>query len=74
MIGGRLSDDTARIDPVPIRVAEARRIQARYGARTVWFGYFTREWWALVDDARLVEGATPDRLGEAIMAARRRAS
>ncbi|GAA4238888.1 hypothetical protein GCM10022254_56720 [Actinomadura meridiana] len=67
----RLPDDTARIDPVPIRVAEARRIEARYGG-VVWFGYFTRGWWALVDEAYLVEGATPDRLGEAIMAVRRR--
>ncbi|RKS79267.1 hypothetical protein BZB76_0719 [Actinomadura pelletieri DSM 43383] len=74
MIDDRLTDDTARVDPIPVRVAEARRIQARYGATTVWFGYFTREWWALVDKARLVEGATPDRLGEAIMAARRRSS
>ena len=66
-------DDTAVIDPVPIRVLEARRIQDRYGA-TVWFGYFTREWWALVDQARLVEADNPDRLGEEIMAARRSAA
>ncbi|GAA2302299.1 hypothetical protein GCM10010402_71600 [Actinomadura luteofluorescens] len=63
--------DTAVIDPVPIRVLEARRIEARYGATAVWFGYFTRRWWALVDLVWLVEGKTPDRLGEAIVAARK---
>ncbi|MEV3923269.1 hypothetical protein [Actinomadura coerulea] len=72
MRGERLPDDTAVIDPVPIRALEARRIEARYGATAVWFGYFTRHWWALVDLAWLVEGKTPDRLGEAIVAARRR--
>ncbi|TYB44201.1 hypothetical protein [Actinomadura chibensis] len=68
-----LPDDTAVIDPVPIRVAEARRLQDRYGATTVWFGYFTQEWWALVDRERLVEGENPERLGAEIMAARRSA-
>lgn len=63
-------EDTAVHDPVPIQVAEARRIQAKYGGVTVWFGYFTREWWALVDKAQLVEGENPDRLGEEITAAR----
>ncbi|WP_433463215.1 hypothetical protein [Spirillospora sp. CA-128828] len=66
-------EDTAKVDPVPIRVAEARRIEARYGG-VVWFGYFTGLWWALVDRRALVQAATPDRLGEAIMAARRRAA
>ncbi|MGH3241012.1 MAG: hypothetical protein ACRDNL_11585 [Spirillospora sp.] len=41
-------DDTAAIDPVPIRAVEAHRIQALFGGVTVWFGYFTREWWAMV--------------------------
>lgn len=63
------------IDPVPIRVAEAQRIEAQYGV-TVWFGYFTRAWWAYVEDAdiftgTLIEAPTPDKLGEEIMAARR---
>ncbi|WP_433464354.1 hypothetical protein [Spirillospora sp. CA-128828] len=65
------ADDTVRIDPVPIRVAEARRIEDRYGG-VVWFGYWTRRWWALVDEQALVHGATPTRLGEAIVAVRRR--
>ena len=64
-------DDTAIIDPVPIRVLEARRIQAAYGATTVWFGYFTREWWALIDHTHLVEADNPDHLAHAILAARR---
>lgn len=72
MRGDQVPDDTAVIDPVPIRVMEARRIEARYDATTVWFGYFTRHWWALVDLSWLVEGKTPDRLGEAITAVRRR--
>ncbi|MGI5201646.1 hypothetical protein ACQEU6_08700 [Spirillospora sp. CA-108201] len=55
-----------------IRAAEARRIKAIYGVTSVWFGRFTREWWALVDRVQLVEGSTPDRLGEAIAAARGR--
>ncbi|WP_339155351.1 hypothetical protein [Actinomadura luteofluorescens] len=61
--------DTAVIDPVPIRVMEARRIQDHYGGTAVWFGYFTRSWWALLPEARLVEGTTPERLGAAIAAA-----
>ncbi|WP_433465686.1 hypothetical protein [Spirillospora sp. CA-128828] len=64
-------ENTAVIDPEPIRAVEARRICDQYGA-VVWFGYFTRRWWALVDQHALVQGATPDRLGQAIMAARRR--
>lgn len=71
MPAGPVPGDTARFDPVPIRRAEARRIEARYGA-VVWFGYFTRRWWALVDRQYLVHGATPDMLGDAIMAARGR--
>ena len=50
--------------------AEAERLQARYGA-LVWWGRHTREFWAVVDRVRLVEGETPDQLGEAILAARR---
>ena len=63
-------DNTAVHDLVPLCQAEARRLQARYGA-LVWFGHHTRGWWALVDRARLVEGKSPDQLGEAILAARR---
>lgn len=64
-------EDTAQLDPEPIRLAEAREIQRRYGV-TAWFGYFTGHWWALVDRRRLVEAPTPHRLGAAIMSARRR--
>lgn len=63
-------EDTAAISPVPIQGAEVGRIQATYGVTTAWFGGSTRRWWAL-DHDHLVEGATPDRLGEAILAARR---
>ena len=62
--------DTAVISPVPIQGAEVGRIQATYGVTTAWFGASTHHWWAL-DRDHLVEGATPDRLGEAILAARR---
>lgn len=72
MTSDRAPADTAVVDPVPIRVMEARRVQAQYGGVTVWFGYFTRSWWALLPEARLVEGRTPDRLGQAIAAARGR--
>ncbi|MEV4000980.1 hypothetical protein [Actinomadura sp. NPDC049753] len=62
--------DTAMDDPAPIRALEARRIQASYGATSVWFGRFTRRWWALLPEARLVEASTPDQLGRAITATR----
>lgn len=65
------ADDTTALDPTPIRDAEIAELQARYGV-TAWFGFHTRHWWAL-DEDRLVEGATPDRLVSAVMAARRRA-
>lgn len=65
-----VGEDTARIDVTPIQRAEVAELQARYGV-TAWFGFHTREWWALVDGSRLVEAPTPARLGEAVMAARR---
>lgn len=61
---------TAVDDAAPIRAMEARRIQASYGATSVWFGRHTRHWWALLPEARLVEASTPDRLGRAIVATR----
>lgn len=64
------ADDTARFDVTPIRRAEIRDLEARFHV-TAWFGFHTREWWALVDGARLVGASTPARLGEAVMAARR---
>lgn len=62
-------DDTAALDADPIQRAEIRDLQTRFGV-VAWFGHFTRHWWAL-DDNRLVEGANPARLGDAVMAARR---
>jgi hypothetical protein len=62
------ADDTVRIDVQPIHRAEVAELQARYGV-TAWFGFYTREWWAL-DGGRLVEAPTPARLGEAVQAAR----
>jgi hypothetical protein len=67
-VGTERPDDAAAIDL--IRAAEAHRVEAAYGVTSVWFGRFTREWWALVDRVQLVKGSTPDRLGEAIAAAR----
>ena len=64
------ADVTAALDPTPIQRAEVAELRARYGV-TAWFGFHTRRWWAL-DDDRLIEGATPDRLASAVMAARRR--
>lgn len=60
---------TGRIDPAPIQRAEITDLEARLGV-TAWFGFHTRRWWA-IDDDRLVEGATPDRLADAVMTARR---
>ncbi|MBO2456547.1 hypothetical protein [Actinomadura violacea] len=66
-------EDTATFSAEPIHRAEADRFRELYGV-TAWFGHHTRKWWALVDQRDLVEGTTPERLGEAIMAARRRAA
>ncbi|MDL4815469.1 hypothetical protein [Actinomadura opuntiae] len=66
-------EDTAAFSAEPIHQAETRRFRERYGV-VAWFGHFTRNWWALVDCRTLVEGTTPERLGEAIIAARRRAA
>ena len=67
-----LDDGTSRyMAPIAIdQRAEARRLQARYGV-LVWWGPHTREFWAMVDRTRLVEGATPEALGQAILTARR---
>lgn len=65
-------EDTATFSVEPIHRAEAARLREQYGVEA-WFGHHTRKWWALVDRRTLVEGMTPERLGEAIVAARRRA-
>lgn len=62
-------DTTTRLDVGPIQRAEIRDLQARLGV-VAWFGFFTRHWWAL-DGNRLVEGASPARLADAVIAARR---
>ncbi|TDD76213.1 hypothetical protein [Actinomadura rubrisoli] len=66
-------EDTATIDVTSICEAEARELERRYGV-VAWWGIFTCAWWALVDRTWLVEAPTPARLGEQILAARRRAA
>lgn len=63
------SDVTARFDAGPIQRAEIADLQRRLGV-LAWFGFSTRRWWAL-DENRLIEGANPARLADAVMAARR---
>ncbi|WP_433236033.1 hypothetical protein [Actinomadura nitritigenes] len=65
-------EDAAIVKAEPVRRADpmADRFRERYGV-TAWYGHHTPAWWALVDRWALVEGATPEQLGEAIMAARR---
>src|SRR4051812_29100982 len=48
--------------------AALRLLERRFPATPVWFGPYTRNWWALSND-RLIEAETPRALGEAIAAA-----
>ncbi|WP_018655920.1 hypothetical protein [Actinomadura flavalba] len=63
--------DTAVIDLAPIHAAEVARLHGQFPAARVWFGHHTRRWWAM-DGACLVEGATPDDLMNALIAAEMR--
>jgi hypothetical protein len=63
------------IPPVRTDTASIRSILAeRFPGAVIWFGRFTRRWWALVWAGgrwRLVEGAQPEDLTRAIINAQR---
>lgn len=47
-----------------------RRLARAFPGTVVWFGYYTRRWWAvawLAGDWRLIEAPTPDGLVHALI-------
>jgi hypothetical protein len=56
--------------PEPNAAATASILRNRFPQAVVWFGCFTRTWWAMVPVAnreRLFEGASPDEITGAII-------
>jgi hypothetical protein len=56
--------------PEPNAAATASILRHRFPDAVVWFGCFTRTWWAMVPVAnreRLFEGADPDEITRAII-------
>ncbi len=54
----------------PNAEATAAALRRRFPGAVVWFGRFTRHWWAVVpvaDRFRLFEGASPDEITAAII-------
>jgi hypothetical protein len=53
--------------PSAVDPAALRQVMRRFPATPIWFGPWTRRWWALTAD-RLVEAETPAALGYALAA------
>lgn len=41
-------DAKFKFDPGPIRRAELQQLARNFPGSMVWFGHFTREWWAYI--------------------------